>query len=193
MILLWAALFGLIVGFLRGGNVTNLSHIQLHGAWLIIIALLIQLSIFNTGFFAPPIHSNIGYWHLASYFALVLFALLNWRQRAMWPMALGLLSNFVVIAVNQGHMPVSLEALRALGADNLLDTLQTNATKDNVMLMCAQLEPEVCTRQTYLNFLGDIFWLPRWVPMTRPFSLGDILLGVGLIYFLQLRMRLVSS
>jgi hypothetical protein len=188
MVLLWPALLGLLVGLLRGGSIANLAQLKLRGTWLILVALLIQLALFPTGLFEPLIQSYQEYWHLASYACLLGFAGLNWREKAMWPMTLGLLLNFLAIAVNQGHMPVSLDAVEASGAHKTLQALRETGIHGNVMRMCAQPELENC-RATYLNFLGDIFYLPKWIPMSRPFSLGDLLLGLGLLYFLQLKMR----
>ncbi|MBI3460851.1 DUF5317 domain-containing protein [Candidatus Acetothermia bacterium] len=120
-----------------------------------------------------------------------MFALLNWRERALRPMALGLISNFVVIAVNQGYMPVSLDALEISGAHNTEAALRATGIHGNVILMCTQPEIEHC-KQTYLNLLGDSFGLPSWLPAARPISIGDIFLALGLIYFLQRKMRYTS-
>ncbi|MBI3660405.1 DUF5317 domain-containing protein [Candidatus Acetothermia bacterium] len=188
MVLLWASLLGLLIGFLRRGTVANLSHLHLRCSWLILVALLIQLAIFPTGLFEPPIKWGIPYWHLASYGALVLFALLNWRERALWPMTVGLISNFVVIAVNQGYMPASLDAVDASGAHHTAAQIRETGIHANIIRLCAQPEVEHC-RQTYLNSLSDIFGLPSWLPGARPISIGDILLALGLIYFLQRKMR----
>jgi hypothetical protein len=156
---------------------------------LILIALLIQLAIFPTGWFEPPIKSNQEYWHLASYACLLAFALYNGRERAMWSMALGLFCNVLVISVNQGYMPVSVGALETTGAYSAVQAIQKTGVHGNVIAICPEPGLVETCRVTHLNFLGDIFILPSWIPLAKPFSIGDALLGFGLIFFLQLKMQ----
>ncbi len=41
----------------------------------------------------------------------------------------------------------------------------------------------IATGATTLGFLGDIFALPRWLPLANIFSIGDVLIGVGGAWF----------
>jgi hypothetical protein len=185
-----AALLGVLIGFLRGGTISNLAQLHLRGTWLILIALLIQLAIFPLGS-RPLIELDargIMYAHLASYLFLILFVVFNRREWSLWPIALGMLANFLVIAVNQGHMPAALSAVEASGAHQTAQALREKCYHANIVLMNPDGRVESCPR-THLNALGDIIPLPAWLPLARPLSPGDLLLALGLLFFLPLKMR----
>lgn len=176
MVLLWAILLGLLIGLVRHRGLAHLAALKLRAGWLVLLAVLIQILILPLGQNAQPIVTwGMEYLHIASYALLLLFAVINYRERALWLMALGMLSNFIVITVNGGHMPASLDALRAAGRTTTVERLLTDGVSGNVILM---------NEATKLNFLGDVFWLPSWVPFANAFSIGDLLLGVGVIWLL---------
>jgi hypothetical protein len=185
MVLLWAILLGLLVGLLRHRTLAHLAQLKLRAGWLVLLAVGLQILILPLGQGATPIVTwGMEYLHIGSYLLLLLFVLINYRERALWLMALGMLSNFIVIAANGGHMPASLDALRAAGRTATLERLLTDGVSGNVVLM---------SDQTKLNFLGDIFWLPSWVPFANAFSFGDLVLALGLIWLLQRKLdRAVS-
>ncbi|MDW8141596.1 MAG: DUF5317 family protein, partial [Candidatus Bipolaricaulota bacterium] len=59
---------------------------------------------------------------------------------------------------------------------SVVESLLSTGRSGNVILM---------SDQTKLNFLGDIFWLPAWVPGASAFSIGDAILALGIIWLLQ--------
>lgn len=176
MVLLWAILLGLLIGLARHRSLAHLAQLKLRAGWLVLLAVLVQILILPLGQGAQPIVTwGMEFFHIGSYLLLLLFAVLNYRERALWVMALGMLSNFIVITVNGGHMPASLDALRAAGRTTTIEKLLTEGVSGNVIVM---------SEQTKLNVLGDILWLPSWVPFANAFSVGDLLLGVGVIWLL---------
>lgn len=179
MLLLWAAVLGVAVGFLRRGSLSNLAQFKLRGAWCILLALSIQVLIFPLPGREAIIRFGTPYFHLISYVFLLLFVALNRRYWQIILMGFGLLSNFVVVALNGGYMPASVEALRGAGKWKMADCLLAYITCGNVKLM---------SEQTKLNLLGDIFYLPAGVPLASAFSLGDLILALGLILLLQAKM-----
>ncbi len=176
MVLLWAILLGLLIGLVRHRGLSHLAELKLRAGWLVLLAMLTQILILPLGQGAKPLISwGMEYLHIGSYLLLLLFVAINYREKALWLMALGMLSNFIVITANGGHMPASLEALRAAGRTATVERLLTEGVSGNVVLM---------STQTKLNFLGDIFWLPSWVPFANAFSIGDLLLALGVIWIL---------
>ncbi len=179
MLLIWAAVLGVVIGFLRRGSLFNLARLRLRGAWCILLALGIQLLIFPLPGREAIVRFGAPYFHLISYVFLLLFVVLNRKYWQIILMGLGLLSNFVVIAINGGYMPASVEALRGAGSQKVAERLLEQTIFGNVVLM---------SEQTRLNFLGDIFYLPSWVPFASAFSLGDLMLALGLVLLLQAKM-----
>ena len=184
MLLLWALPIGVLVGLLRGGRLGNLAQLELRGAWLILAALGLQLLIFPLpGLPGPLIPFGTAFLHLLSYALLVAFVLLNRREWGILLMGGGMLLNIAVIAANGGFMPTYPELLERAGRARAAQILtETGFYGNNVCIGCEGISPR-------LAFLGDIFAVPAWVPGANVFSVGDALLALGLVYFLQAKMR----
>ncbi len=184
MFLLWALVLGLVIGFLRRGNLGNLARIELKGIWLILAALVIQILIFPLGSSSPLVQVGTEALHMLSYALLFAFIAFNRRYFGLLIMGIGLLSNILVIAVNGGYMPASAGALRNAGMENVAQFLEQNLRHGNTVLM---------STNTHLNFLGDIFSVPGSVPFATAFSIGDLLLALGIIVFLAVEMPVRPS
>ncbi|MBT8197522.1 MAG: DUF5317 domain-containing protein [Acidimicrobiia bacterium] len=156
----------LSIGFavLRGGKLSNLAEIYITAWWLLFVGLTIQVA---AGFVpADRTYSEelaVGL-ILGSYLPLLLVAWINRTRSGMWLVGLGILMNFVVIAVNQG-MPVLPEAITLAGG-----------TAD----LAADPKHVVLDTSTLLPFLADIIPIPQNV-----ISMGDVVLGVGIGVFLD--------
>ncbi len=183
MLLLWALPLGVILGYLRGGRLANLSHLELRGTWLVLLALIIQLLIFPLGSRPPIVRFGTEYFHLLSYALLAAFVVLNRKEWGILAMGLGMLLNVVVIAANGGYMPTYPELLAAAGRLEAAQKLkEMGIYANNVCINCEGIDAR-------LTFLGDVLYAPAWVPLANVFSIGDVLIAVGLIYFLQAKMR----
>lgn len=185
MILLWGAIVGLLIGWARRGRLRNLERLRIRAGWLVLAALLIQVLIFPLGtaspILPPPVTVPL---HFLSYVLLAIFLALNLAHWPLCIMALGLLLNFLVIAANGGHMPASVEALRRAGMEEVAAKLVSDGTFGNVVRM---------GKETRLDPLGDWLYLPSRVPLATAFSLGDLLIGLGLASFFPYGMRAASA
>jgi lipoprotein signal peptidase len=45
------------------------------------------------------------------------------------------------------------------------------------------------TSDTLLPWLGDVFYLPSWVPFSNVFSIGDVLIAVGICVYIVMNMH----
>lgn len=162
MLILGAALVLVLLVPLAGGRFGNLARLRLRGTWLVVAALLVQIVVISIVTDAPEWVSKT--FHLSTYVALGVFVLLNRRVPFMWVLVLGVLANFVVIAANGGVMPASATALRSAG----------RAVKKGFNNSAVLSHPR-------LRFLGDVFSTPRSLPMANVFSVGDVVLVVGLV------------
>lgn len=178
MPLLWAVAVGVAAGLVRRGNLANLGHLRLRALWLILAALLIQVLIFPLGE-APVVQVGTAYFHLLSYALLLAFVTLNRRYPEILMMGGGLLLNLIVIAANGGYMPASATALTRAGLPDVAAALGEGLRQGNTVLM---------GEGTRLNFLGDFLYLPAGVPLASAFSIGDVVLGLGLAVLLARRM-----
>ena len=176
MFILYAIPVGMLLGLLLGGRPTGLAALQFRWPWLIIAGLLVQVVLFTdavaarVGELGPGIGPVIYVGSTAAVFAGVLR---NVRIPGMALVALGALSNLAAIAANGGYMPAGAAAMAALGKTD--PTIYSNSA----VVTHPALEP-----------LTDIFAIPAWVPFANIFSIGDVLIGLGVVVIVAAAMRL---
>ena len=155
----------LVVGWLRGGKLRNLTEVRVAAWWLLPLGFVI-LTASN---FVPAEYDSLAVGLvLASYIPLLIFVWLNREASGIWIAGIGILMNFTVIALN-GGMPVLPEAAAIAG-----ETGELVLDAKHVLL----------TDDTRLPFLADIIPLPGAVV-----SLGDVFLAIGVAVFLEDQMR----
>lgn len=169
MLLLYAVAFGLIAGVLTRGRLSALGTVKIR-YWQVALAGLA----FQVVLFSPPLAAVVGSVGPALYVGstiVVLLALLaNIRQPGFWLIVLGAFANLIAIVANGGQMPASAEAWAVLnGGPQLPTTDFSNAF--------------IATPDAPFYFLGDLFLLPRPFPFANVFSIGDVLIGVGGVWF----------
>ena len=179
MILFWAVAAGLFIGLLRKGTLRSLGDVDLRYGWLVFLSLLIQLLLFPLFKEEPIIGFWTPYFHGLSYFLVIIFTFLNLRIWQISIVGLGMFMNIAVIVANGGYMPASVEALREAGNVMVAENLSEMEIYGNLIKM---------GKLTFMDFLGDWLYLPHWLPLSNAFSLGDGLIGLGIIAFLADKM-----
>lgn len=144
---------------LTGGRWSNLAAFRPRGAWLLWVALVVQLLQFTVLDLGPASDAV----HLGTYVLAAAFLIANWRVQGAWLVALGGACNGVTIALNGGTLPARLSALRAAGLPVDRDRFVNSGVLDHARLW----------------WLGDVFYVPKGVPLANVFSVGDVLLVVG--------------
>jgi hypothetical protein len=171
MMLLIALLCGLIAGWARGGSLVKLAQLPLRGSWLILIALLLQITTFSPQFESLSWSERLGpILYVSSILLLLLAVGLNLSLSGMKILGLGLLLNFLAIAANGGYMPVPLENLARAGMSHRAELLRARGHLSN---------STVLTSETRLPFLADILFVPSFLPFSNVFSIGDVFIGIG--------------
>ena len=155
----------IVVGWLRGGRLRNLTEIRVRAWWLLPLGFLILAA---SSFVPGDYHELAVALVLISYIPLLIFVWLNREASGIWIAGVGILMNFTVITLN-GGMPVLEEAAMIAGetGDLVLDAKHVLLTED-----------------TRMPFLADIIPLPGAV-----LSLGDVFLAIGVAVFLEDQMR----
>lgn len=164
MFILYALPAGLLAGWLTGGSLNGLTEVRLRWAWLALLGLVIQLVLFF-----GPVAESVGGLGMPIYVGstgLVLAAVLrNGLLPGLPVVALGALSNMAAIIANGGYMPASPGAMQALG----------RAVNDGYSNSAVMDRPALAP-------LTDIFAIPAGVPFANVFSVGDVLIGVGVAW-----------
>ena len=179
MILLLAVLAGLLVGLcLAYGCNRPYKAPDLKAIWLVGIAFLPQLIIA----YMPATRKllNDGFASLSLLVSLALFFIFTWLNRrlpGMPVLMIGLLLNLVVIVANGGWMPISTYTASLLTGKDALQFMNLGGRfGEKDILLLAQ--------NTRLEFLADRFLLPAWLPYKVAFSLGDVLISLGVFWLL---------
>ena len=158
-----------LVGYLRGGRLRRLTEVRLAGLPVIGVAVAAQAALALLSVVDGPVET-VGRGLLAASLAAVLaFVWINRRLPGMWLVAIGFLLNAAVILPN-GAMPVSPEAIAALGGDGAID----------------EGKHRLLTDGDVLPWLADVIPVPG---LRIIVSVGDILLALGVAVLVARLMR----
>jgi hypothetical protein len=169
--ILYAILVGLALGVLMGGRPAGLADLRFRWSGLFLAGLVVQVVLFS-----EPVTAVIGDLGAPIYVGstvLVGAAVLANRTITGMPIVLaGAACNLGAILANGGYMPASAEAMAALGRS--APTVYSNSS----LVATPALAP-----------LTDIFALPVWLPWANVFSIGDVLIAIGVIVIMVATMR----
>jgi hypothetical protein len=161
MIMLYPLLIGLVVGAITGGRTERLTRLRNRRSVHIAGGIIDQLALISSPVGqadgdAAPLNS------IGTNVAVVAAVLANLAIPGLVAVAAGAASNLAAIIANGGYMPVSEGALRAMGRGPAV------GYSNSLFVEAPVLVP-----------LTDIFAMPTWVPMANVFSVGDVLISVG--------------
>ena len=170
MFILYAIPVGLAIGFLSGGRLAGLASVRFRLGWVAFAALVVQLVLFSA--LSDGLAQDVVRAVYLGSTALVLAVVVANIRLAGVPLILaGAISNLAAIVANGGAMPASPGALAALG-------LGVGGHTSSIAVEHPVLEP-----------LTDIFAMPAWIPLANIFSIGDVLIGLGVAVAIAAAMR----
>jgi hypothetical protein len=168
--ILYAIPIGILIGYLVGGRLDRLAAVRFRLGLVAMIALAVQLVLFSALADGLPVEFVRAAYVLST--ALVLAVVVaNIRLAGVPLIVVGALSNLAAIVANGGAMPASPGALAALG-------LGVGGHTSSIAVERPALEP-----------LTDVFAMPAWMPMANIFSVGDVLIGLGVVVAIAGAMR----
>lgn len=168
MILIVLAIACLITVPLTGGALSRLAQLKLRWLWTAPAALLVQVLI--TEIVRGANASLLADAHIASYGLVVAFLWANRRIAGVPMIALGTLSNLLVICLNGGVMAASRTAQRLAG-------LSEGGGFHNSNVIA----------HPHLLWLGDIIPVPG--PLPNVLSVGDCIIFAGMLVLLHRNCR----
>ncbi len=170
MFILYAIPIGLVAGLLLGGKLDRLADLRLRWAPLAIAGLFVQVALF-----ADPVSALVGdaapAIYVASTAAVLAAVLRDVRVPGMAVVALGAAGNLAAIAANGGYMPADPAALASV-------VELSPGYSNSVVLADPALRP-----------LTDLYALPSAFPFANVFSVGDVLIGIGIAFVIVMAMR----
>jgi len=178
MIFALAAALGLVAGLIRA-KMKSIEYVPqtLKYFWLLLLAFVPQWFVFSLPLTREQIPNTwIPFILIGSQAILLLFVWLNRHQTGVWLLGIGLLLNLIVISFNKGWMPISPETLDHLRVSS--STWQVwqrhGFSKDMV----------IPVQSTKLWILSDIVTLNFFDRFKIAFSIGDIIISLGIFTYL---------
>jgi hypothetical protein len=161
---------------LFGGRLGALVEIHLRHGWAIFAALGLEIAAMELPGLPDRLRAALL---VVAYPVGAVFLAANWRLPGVPLIALGAACNLAAIAANGGVMPASSTALAGAGLPVHASGFQ-NST--------ALADPR-------LAFLGDVFFIPASWPLSNVFSVGDVLIALGIVWAVHgiCRSRLAPS
>lgn len=176
MLYIYIIIISIIIGLFRNGKLSSLSEISLKRIELIVLACLIQGGIIFLG------SRNIkfvldysSYMIIFSYIVLLLAVWYNKDLKGIKIITLGIIFNFIVIVVNNGHMPVLLSSLYKAGLEDFALVLKEGTYVTHTLV----------TEKTLFRFLADVIPLSPPFPDPSVVSAGDFLMFYGVFSLIQ--------
>lgn len=170
MFVLYAIPIGIVIGLLAGGRPARLGELRLRWVPLMVLGLAVQVVIFTdaggrlVGDAGPAVY-------IASTAVVLVAVLRNIAVPGVALIALGAGCNLVAIVANGGWMPADQAAIESIGG-------LANGYTNSILVPDPALRP-----------LTDVFALPAWLPLANVFSIGDVLIGIGIAATIALAMR----
>jgi hypothetical protein len=147
-----------------GGDLRRLSGLRLRRIELFYVAIAVQLVAFPFAFMPWRVSDAVAraLW-LASYAALCCGAVANLRITGVPIIGAGMAANIIAVVANGGHMPALPRALHDAGKSYVV---QYNSA--------ASATPHV-------SWLVDRWAVPDWLPVGNVFSVGDVVIAIGVM------------
>lgn len=173
-------IISLLVGLFRGGKIKGLAKIPIKNTEFIFLSFVIRYIplLLKSPLYDLAVRFN---WLVVTIsYMLLLYALItNLHIRAIGLVALGVFLNYLVIFANGWKMPVSIWAVELTRLDGLKELLF-----DPNYIYHKALDST-----TKLWFLADVIPMPPPYPKPRVFSIGDLVMSLGLFFLIQKYMK----
>lgn len=174
----------LLLGKLTGGKIRNIGNLYINGWYLFVISFLMEIiSLFiaskTNGNLSIIIENNFFYIHIFIYLLLIMGLMMNFREIGLRITLFGSTLNFLPLLLNNGKMPVSINALKHSKLYIQLSLL------DEGRIMTHAL----ADKGTKLWILGDIIPIPKPYFFPKIISIGDILIALGLFILIVTHMK----
>jgi hypothetical protein len=168
--ILYAIPVGILAGYAVGGRLERLADVQYRLVPLAIAALAVQLALFSP--LSDGLAVDVGRAiYVVSTVGVLAVVVANVRLTGIPIVLVGAVSNVAAILANGLAMPANAGALASIGS-------VVRPGTNSVAVDHPNLEP-----------LTDIFATPPWLPLANVFSVGDVLIGLGVAVAIAAAMR----
>jgi len=168
---------GIIIGKLRGGKIRSLGKFIFKSSFLLVFSLILQIgtSILISIGNQKAIDNRMAL-YIVSYVMLFIVLFLNLERGSVWLILIGAIANFAAIVLNGGSMPIDIIILEKMGFENILQSIKIGTMQNYI---------NISEAHSFTVYLAKMFATPLWYPFKQIFSVGDIAISLGLLFFTQ--------
>ncbi len=175
MLLLFLIIAAFLLAMLKYRNIKNIENKNIKFYLLILLGFVIQIAIFNEKFAQSELNYLTPVLYILSLIVLLIFLLTNFKEyNGIKVTTAGFILNIIVILANKGYMPQSIKQLALSGQMEKIKLLTKYGHFYNATVM---------TNKTRLNLLGDRILLSLFGKFRTVYSIGDIIIMVGIAIF----------
>jgi hypothetical protein len=188
MILAAAVVLGLMASLAFHGRraFTVIASIPLRSVWLVLLAIALQLPLLRAAGGPPDLVRAQQALFLISYLFLLAFVWRNWRLGAIVLIGLGIAGNLTAVVANGGLMPITPQTVARINPGSTMlhwpEGIHYGHSKDIILSQ----------ERTHLWVLADILVVPAPFPWPTAFSVGDLLIAVGVVALLVVPQSIVK-
>jgi hypothetical protein len=175
-----SVVLGLLAATVKNGNMRFLRYMNARYVYLPIVAFLLEFAcgiIVSRNVMGLRIFINEYYLvvQIMVYTILTIFCYINLNKRVFVVILLGIMLNFVVIASNDGMMPVDTSVALSGGFSLGVEQLENGLIAGHTLLN---------QETTHMAMLGDVINVSSPYPFPKTISMGDIVISAGVFFFI---------
>jgi len=182
MVYILSITLGIVVGIILKGKVSNILNLKFEKVWIILLAFMIQVTAQILGYRGfDVITGNIFLIQACVFCLLFLGFWFNRQYLGILVIGAGGFLNAVVMMLNGGKMPVSLDVLASANLTEAIDMLKSGLDNKHAII----------NESTRLGFMADTIFIPGFPGLLmRIVSIGDLIVIAG---FFLLLVEVVSG
>lgn len=174
-----AFLIGIIIGYIRRGSLSKFKYMEFKLSFLILLAVLCHLAItvMNLGL----IEFKTNYYVIAltaAYILTILVLTINLNYRYVIIIWLGSILNLISFLANGFKFAINPTHVNTVFGTEMYDLLMSGKIKFFIPL-----------EEAKLWFLGNIIYINKPFLGSVILSIGDIIIAIGIIFFVQSIMK----
>ena len=174
-----AVLLGIAIGMLRKGRLTSLGDTQFKGIWLIVIAMLVQISpIFLSRM--NVMTDQLIYLPFTAMCLMTLALFMNLDKSGIWVIIPGSAMNLLAVGMNGFKMPIDFRGLEYAGLTGVIETINDGSLMNYINMDQVR---------DFSRYLGKFIPLPDMYPFAKVLSVGDIFIMIGIVILIQGEMK----
>lgn len=170
-----AIILGFIIGIFRNGRWYNLMEVEFKGWYLIFLGAALQIVPIALTKLTEQV--PVLSWAPFGGICLIWLAvLMNHKLKGFKLLALGAALNMLVMMLHGGKMPIHLGFAEHFGIGAIVESVKSG-TMANLM--------PFDQATGLLKWLGKVIPIPKPYPLAKMISIGDLIISVAIVYFIQ--------